>query len=288
MIRKEKMHTIPTRTLGRTGLKPTIFGLGGEGVLRTTDRLADAQAVIRKALDVGVTYFDTAPAYLQSRDYLGSVFKELGSAREGIIIASKTHDPTYEGSMALLDDTLKRLNTDYLDIWQLHDLRTPEDLKNVFAPNGAVKALEEAKQSGKVRFAGITGHHDPDVLIAAIKKYNFDTLLVCVNAGDPHYLPFISTVIPEARKKKMGVIGMKVTAAGQGLASMTMKEAMNYSLTQDVDLCIIGCKTPHEVEMNAGLASEFKPLNPAELKAIEAKTAWGRMEWNYFKKGMMY
>lgn len=279
---------IQTRTLGKTGINPTIFGLGGEGVLRSTDHLKEAQLIIKKALEVGVTYFDTAPAYQQSRDYLGSVFKDLGPERKNIIIASKTHDPTYEGSMTLLDDTLRRLNTDYLDVWQLHDLRTSEDLKNVFGPNGAIRALEEAKRSGKVRFIGITGHHDPDVLIAAIKKYDFDTLLVCVNAGDPHYLPFISTVIPEARKKKMGVIGMKVTAAGQGLSSMTMREAMYYSLSQDIDLCIIGCKTPQEVEFNARLASEFKPLNPAELKAIEAKSAWGRMEWNYFKKGMMY
>jgi len=279
---------LPTRILGKTNLSPTIFGLGGEGILRTTGRLKEAQAVIRKALEVGVTYFDTAPAYQESRDYLGSVFKDLGHARKNIFIASKTSDPTYEGSMALLEDTLKRLNTDYLDVWQLHDLRTSEDLKNVFAQNGAIRALEEAKRTGKVRFVGITGHHDPDVLIAAIRRYDFDTLLVCVNAGDCHYLPFISTVLPEARKKKMGVIGMKVTAAGQGLASMKMKEAMYYSLSQDVDMCIIGCKTSQEVEMNAKLASDFKTLNPAELKAIELKSAWGRMEWNYFKKGMMY
>ena len=279
---------IPTRILGKTNQPVTLFGLGGEGILRSSGRLQEAQAVIKKALEVGVTYFDTAPAYEQSRDYLGSVFKDLGEERKKIFIASKTNSPTYQGSMDLLEDTLKRLNTDYLDLWQLHDMRTPEDLKNVFSPNGAIRALEEAKRSGKVRFIGITGHHDPDVLISAIKKFDFDTVLTCVNAGDPHYLPFITTVIPEARKKKMGVIGMKVTAAGQAFKALTMKQAMDYSLSQQVDLCIIGCKTPQEVEMNARLASDFRQLSPPELKVIEDKTGWARMEFNYFKKGMMY
>lgn len=276
---------IPTRTLGKTNQNVTIFGLGGEGILRTSGRLEEAQAVIRKAIEVGVTYFDTAPAYQQSRDYLGSVFGSLGKKREEIFIASKTHARDYEGSMTLLDDTLKRLKTEYLDLWQLHDLRTQEDIEEIFAPGGAIEAVEEARKNGRVRYIGITGHHDPDILISAINKYDFDTVLLCVNAGDPHYLPFITTVIPEARKKKMGVIAMKVAAAGHALGTLTMKEAMGYSLSQDVDLCIVGCSTPREVEENAKIAQEFSPLSREAQAMLEKKTSAAKVEMNYFKKG---
>src|SRR5689334_19927941 len=112
---------IPRRMLGKTGREVTLFGLGGEGVLRTFDRTAEAVQVIRRALEQGVNYFDTAPAYAGSRDYLGAV---LGDHRPGLFLASKTHDRTRDGSLQLLDDSLKRLRTDYLDLWQLHDLRT--------------------------------------------------------------------------------------------------------------------------------------------------------------------
>ena len=276
---------IPRRTLGKTKQKVTIFGLGGEGILRSIGHHAESQRVIEKAIDIGVSYFDTAPAYQQSRDYLGSVLP-YKAKRENIVIASKTHDRSYEGSIALLEDTLKRLKTPYLDILQLHDLRDMNDIKQIFSSNGAIHALEEAKKSGKIKYMGITGHTDPQVLIAAIKKYNFDTVLLCTNAGDPHHLPFITTVIPEARKKNMGVIGMKVTAQGHAFPDITMKEAFYYTLSQDVDLAIIGCRTPQEVQENANLAELFKPLTSNEIKAIEQKTATNLKNTNFFKKGM--
>ena len=138
--------------------------------------------------------------------------------------------------------------------------------KNLFGLIG------ELKKQGKVKFLGITGHHDSEILIEAIKRYDFDTILLCVNAGDSHYLPFITTVIPEARKKGMGVIAMKVTSQGHALSSIKMEEAFDFSLSQDVDLAIIGCKTPQEVEQNASLARNFKPLSRRELADIENKT----------------
>ena len=191
---------LPTRTLGKTGRKVTILGLGGEGILRSAGCPKEADAVIKKAVESGITYFDTAPAYQQSRDYLGSSLWKYAK-RENIFLASKTHDRSYEGTMSLLNDSLKRLKTGYIDLLQLHDLRTAEDLEEIFSDNGALQALKDAKKDGKIKFTGITGHHDPQILISAIKKYDFDTLLVCANAGDAHYSPFISIVIPEARKR---------------------------------------------------------------------------------------
>ncbi len=276
---------LPTRILGKTGRNVTVFGLGGEGVLRTTGYYKEAQAVIEKALEAGITYFDTAPAYQQSRDYLGEyLWKKV--EREQIFLASKTHDRTYEGTMLLLDDSLRRLKTSYIDLLQLHDLRTAQDIEEIFSDDGAIHALEEARKQGKIKFLGITGHHDPQILISAIKKYDFDTVLLCANAGDNHYLPFISTVIPEARKRGMGVIAMKVAGQGHVLSSVTMKEALHYTLSQDVDLAIVGCKTPKEVEENAKFAEEFRPLSREKLAEIENKTKADFENTNFFKKGM--
>jgi aryl-alcohol dehydrogenase-like predicted oxidoreductase len=126
--------TIPTRPLGRTGHSVTLFALGGEGVLRTHGRAAEATAVIERALDCGVNYCDTAPAYSSSMDYYGAV---LGERREEIFLASKTADRTRDGSLRILDDSLRRLRTDRLDLWQLHDLRSMDEVDTIFSKDGA-------------------------------------------------------------------------------------------------------------------------------------------------------
>src|SRR5207253_4661121 len=137
-IMSPSANNIPRRPLGRTGHDATIFSLGGEGILRTHGHAAEAIQVIERALDQGVNYFDTAPAYASSRDYYGAA---LGERRKDIFLASKTHDRTPDGSLRLLDDSLQRLRTDYLDLWQLHDLRTLQDLKQIFSRGGALEAL---------------------------------------------------------------------------------------------------------------------------------------------------
>src|SRR5256714_1138491 len=197
---------LPTRLLGQTGAAVTLFGLGGEGVLRTYDRAAEAVRVIHRALEHGVNYCDTAPAYAGSLDYYGAA---LGERRRDVFLASKTHDRTRDGSLRLLDESLRRLRTDHLDLWQLHDLRTMQDLDRIFARGGALEALLEARAEGRVRFLGLTGHHDPAILLEGMRRFDFDTLLVALNAADVHRLSFLETVLPEARRQGMGVIGMK-------------------------------------------------------------------------------
>src|SRR3989442_14563153 len=174
---------LPRRPLGRTGHAATVLGLGGEGVLRTHGRTAEAVRVIHQALDQGVTYCDTAPAYAGSMDYYGAA---LGGRRAGVVLASKTHERSRDGSLRLLDDSLRRLRTDYLDLWQLHDLRTPEQLERIFGRGGAMEALLQARREGRVRYLGLTGHHDPAILLEALRRAPFDTVLVALNAGDEH------------------------------------------------------------------------------------------------------
>src|SRR5215212_5611984 len=237
---------LPRRPLGRTGHEATLFGLGGEGVLRTHGREGEAIRVIHRALDQGVNYCDTAPAYAGSLDYYGAA---LGERRRDVFLASKTHDRTRDGSLRLLDESLRRMRTDRLDLWQLHDLRTMQDLERIFARGGALEALVQARAEGRVRFLGLTGHHDPDILLEAMRRFDFDTLLVALNAADIHRLSFLETVLPEARRRGMGVIGMKTCAQGAllGPKGLSMEEAMGYVLSlAGVTHVIVGCKAPAE------------------------------------------
>jgi aryl-alcohol dehydrogenase-like predicted oxidoreductase len=266
------MTTIPQRALGKTGREVSIFGLGGEGVLRTHGRLDEASRVIEAALDAGVTYCDTAPAYSSSQDYYGAT---LGERRGGIFLASKANDRSRDGSLRLLDDSLRRLRTDHLDLWQLHDLRTMGDLDRIFARGGALEALIQAREEGRVRHLGITGHHDPAILLEAMRRFAFDAVLVALNAADVHRLSFARAVLPEAVRQGMGVIAMKVCAAGVlvGPGRLSIGEAMGYALSlPGVSLAIIGCSSPEEVAENARAAREFSSWDEAAMRAMEERT----------------
>lgn len=277
--------TIPTRPLGRTGHSVTLFALGGEGVLRTHGRAAEAASVIERALDCGVNYLDTAPAYASSMDYYGAV---LGERREEIFLASKTADRTRDGSLRILDDSLRRLRTERLDLWQLHDLRSMGELDTIFSKDGAIHALTRARDEGRVRFFGITGHHDPAVLIEAMKRFDFHTVLVALNAADVHRGSFIRTVLPEARRRNMGVIGMKVYAAGdlvEPLGPCSPADAMGYVLSLEGVSCVaIGCRTAGEVEENAGAARRFRSFSEERLRELEERTRPEQGVYTSYKK----
>ncbi len=265
---------IPRRILGRTAQEVTQFALGGEGVLRTHGRTAEAVAVIHRALDQGVTYCDTAPAYAGSLSYYGAA---LGERRKQVFLASKTHDRTRDGSLRLLDQSLERVRADHLDLWQLHDLRTLADLQMIFGRGGALEALIEAREQGRVKYLGLTGHHDPAILLEAMRRFDFDTVLIALNAADTHRMSFAQTVLPEAVRRGMGVIGMKVYAAGallgHGALGLTSAEAMGYVLSlPGVSTVIIGCSSPAEVDENAQNARTFQPFDENTMRALEAKT----------------
>ena len=274
-------NAIPTRLLGKTGARVTIVGLGGEGALRTWGRGRSATRIIERALDLGITYCDTAPAYSGSQDYYGAILRER---RDGLFLASKTHDRSRDGSLRLLESSLKRLQTDHLDLWQLHDLRDRHDLDAIFGSNGAIHAMEEARRDGRVRFLGITGHYDPQILAEAARRYAFDTALVALNAADRTRHSFIEQFLPLASEQGLGVIGMKVLAKGQlllpaGIA--TIDQVIAYVLSLPVSTAIIGFETIKQVEDAVQVARQFTPLSSQEMARLEtlAQQHAGSADW---------
>jgi hypothetical protein len=295
---------MPTRNLGKTGYRPGLFSLGGQATIEKPDMEKEAVAIVNRALDLGVNYLDTAAAYggeqRWSQRYIGQVMK---TRRAQVFLASKTHDRTRDGSLRLLEQSLKLLQTDHLDLWQLHNLTRMEQIEQIFGKGGAIEAAQEAREQKMVRFLGVTGHADPDVLIAAIQRFPFDTILMALNAADRHHLSFIAKLLPLAVEKKMGIIGMKVPARGRILASwkpgsdddhfagaatgpgtITMRDAMAYTLSLPVSTVIIGCDNPQQVEENVQLARAFTPLSDGQMLALQQRTEPIARQALFFRK----
>ena len=287
---------MPMRPLGRTGRKVCLFSLGGQGLLEIPGRTDESVAIINRALDLGVNYCDTAHYYGHgsSEEYYGEA---LQGRRKDIYLATKSGDRTYDGAMRELDESLQRLKTDHLDCWQMHNVRTQQDVDRIFADNGALKAFQKARDEKIIRFIGITGHRDPFILKQAIEKFPFDTILMALNAAEKnlprvhHEFPFSENLLPTAVDKKMGIIGMKVPALGKifkpdGLA--TMDQAMGYVLTLPVSTVIIGIKTIPELEENVRIAKNFKPFAAEEMAKLEDLTRPYYADATFFKRQKGY
>ncbi|MFH1597121.1 MAG: aldo/keto reductase [Pseudomonadota bacterium] len=264
------MTLLPQRPLGRTGHNATLLGLGGEGILRTFGEDQGAQAVIEAALAAGINYFESARAYSGSEAYLG---RGLKGHRDQIFLSSKSHGRTYKAAMAHLSVTLHHLDTDHLDLWQVHDVRTVADLEALSAPGGGLEAFREARERGLTRFVGVTGHHDPDVLLQALDLFPFDTVLLPVNPAEPHYQSFLP-VAAAALARGLGVIAMKVLCRGllPQLAEEPRElvhELVAYALSHSVSLAVVGADTPEQVKELAAAARDFVPMTPREQKALE-------------------
>jgi aryl-alcohol dehydrogenase-like predicted oxidoreductase len=260
---------IPRRLLGKTGVEVTQIGLGGEGVLRTFGCEREARALIGRALDLGINYCESARAYSGSESYYGLA---LGERRGDIFLTSKSHDRSAPGALHHLQTTLANMKTDYLDLWQVHDLRTEGDLKEVFGPGGAMETFQRAKREGTVRFVGLTGHQDPEILLKAMELYDFDTVLLPVNPAEPAYRSFLDTVLPEARRRQMGIIGMKVLCRGLSLrvpGYQTAAPWVRYALSHDVSTVVVGCDNLVQLEENVAAAAAFKPLTAKERRDME-------------------
>ena len=284
----QEQEAMKKRALGRTGHQVGLFSLGGQSVLEESGTEKESVAVINRALDLGVNYIDTAAWYGdgQSERYIGTVMQ---SRRSDVFLATKTHDRSYDGSMRYLERSLKNLKTDVIDLWQIHNVRTDEDLRRMFGEDGAIKALEEARGEKRVRFLGITGHYDPLVLKRAIGEYPFDSILMALNAADKHSESFIDKLLPAAVEKNMAIVGMKVPARGRifrkgGVA--TMETAMRYVLTLPVSTVIVGIETIAQLEENVRIARKFSPMSPAEMEATEdltreyfADASWFKSSW---------
>jgi aryl-alcohol dehydrogenase-like predicted oxidoreductase len=271
------------RPLGRTRAGVLPVSLGGEGILRTTGRAREAVPVILEALRLGVRYCDTAPAYQQSQDYYGEAFRAAGAgARDRVFLASKTHERSRDRALRLLDDSLRRLGTDRLDLWQMHDLRDMDEIDVLTGKGGALEAAAEAKRDGRVRFVGLTGHHDPEVLREAMRRFPFDSLLVAINPADARYRPFLPTAVAEARRQGMGVVGMKVLAAGRLTREAPAADLIRYGAAH-ADTAIVGCSSVAEVRANLAINDAFVPMTADEARALEEKVAPRAEAYDFFK-----
>lgn len=258
---------IPTVPFGAAPQAVTRVGLGGEGVLRTNGRGPEAAEVIRAALDAGIGYFDSARVYADSELYYGSIWGSDPAARQRVFQASKSAVRGKAGALAELDQTLKRLRTDYLDLWQIHDIRTPEDLEMIGGPGGALEAFLEAKASGRVRFIGVTGHREPAILTRAVEDWPVDAVMMPVNPAEGVLGGFLTETLPAARKKGIAVIAMKVLGASHYLKpqlGLTAGRLIRYALAQDITLAIVGCAGPVEVQSLAEAGRD-----PARMGAEE-------------------
>ncbi len=274
---------IMRRKLGKTGVDVSILGLGGEGVLRTIGRDMEAYALINRAIDLGINYCESARAYSGSESYYG---RALGERRKDIFLTSKSHARDKAGALAHLGETMKNMKTDHLDLWQVHDVRTEQDVVELFGKGGAIEAFVEAKKKGMTRFIGVTGHHNPSILRKCIDLFDFDTVLLPVNPGEPSYKSFLSGVIPAAFKKGMGIIGMKVYF--RGLAKQlpwytTMEIFFRFALSQPVTNVVIGCDDVIQLEQNAEYARDFVPMTDLEMQGIVHEVANHARHLMYYK-----
>lgn len=273
---------IPKRSLGKTGVEVSCVGLGGEGVLRTFGQQTKAKAVIERALELGINYFESARAYSGSESYYGMC---LGARRKDIFLASKSHERSATGAKRHLETSLTNLNTDWLDLWQVHDVRSISDLKQIFAPGGAIETFDWAKRTGLVRFVGITVHQNPAVVLEAMGLYEFDTVLMPVNAAEPAYRSFLSEVLPQAQRRGIGIVGMKVLCRGLGLSVpgyTTVRPWIRYALSHDISTVVIGCDNPQQVEQNLEAAADH-PMTPPERAAMESAVHRFARQLMYYK-----
>lgn len=296
-------QAMPTRNLGRTGYQVGILSLGGQATIERQGTEKESEDIVNRALDLGVNYIDTAAAYGRgiSETHIGRVMKDR---RSETWLATKTHDRSYDGSMKLLETSLKQLQTDHLDTWQLHNLKTKEDMERIFAKDGAINALIKAREEGMVRCLGITGHYEPIILADFLKRFEFDTILMAVNAADPHYLSFKRYLLPVAQEKGVGIIGMKLATRGRMLScwtpppieeqsrsmatslpgTITIKETLEYNFSLPVSTNIIGIDNVEQIEQNVKIASEFTGLNEQQMADIEYKTLPIVRQGLYFRR----
>lgn len=259
------------------------FGLGGEGVLRTFGREAEADAVIRAALAEGVGYFDCAKAYAGSERYHGLVWGEDRAARARIFLASKSASRDAAGARRDLAETLANMRVDHLDLWQIHDVRTEAELATITRPGGALEAFVEAKRQGTVRHLGVTGHHDPEVILRAIRELPVDTVLLPVNVVEGALTGFLDRVLPEAKTRGVATIGMKVMGGGMFLqAGLNPDDLFRWAMRTPADVLIVGCSTPAEVARNAALA-RGPAMNDDEARALEAKVRAHARKLAYYR-----
>lgn len=257
---------LPHRPLGKTGVDVPIIGYGtaplGKIKIMDAPLLNKSEKLLNYAIDQGITYLDTSPDY-GSQPKLGEVMK---TRRDEVFLATKVNKRRRDDVLDELNQNLKELQTDHVDLVQIHAVNAMADLEAALAPDGAIAALEEARRQGMTRFVGITGHARPSVLAHALERYDFDTVLVALGVVDRLVTGPETVLLPIAQRKNAGVIAMKVYGHGE----IKQRDlALRYSLgLPGVSLAILGMAEEAEIEENVHLARSYTPLGPADLDPL--------------------
>lgn len=261
----------PQKSFGFTNQQVTVVGLGGEGVLRTYGKTDQALEVIQEAVAQGITYFDSGRVYAESELYYGAFWKKTPETRSRIFQTSKSASRDKAGALADLEQTLQRLNTHYLDLWQIHDVRTEDELQHIAGPGGALEAFLEARASGRVRFIGVTGHHDPRILTKAIREWPVDAVMMPVNPVEELVGGFLTSTLPMAQEKGIAIIAMKTLGAAHYLIPQlgtTAASLIRYALSHQITVALVGCSTPEEVKIAARAGADEQTLSQQEKKDL--------------------
>jgi predicted aldo/keto reductase-like oxidoreductase len=263
---------VPRKPLGRTGEQVSIIGLGGYhlGTLKSAD---DVTKIVQEAIDAGISFFDNAWEYNDGRseEWVGQALK---GRRDKIFLMTKvcTHGRDKKVALQQLEESLKRLRTDHLDLWQVHEVIYENDPDLHFAKGGVIEALDQAKKDGKVRFVGFTGHKHPSIHLKMLAHdYPFDTVQMPLNCFDGTYRSFEQQVLPELQRRGIAALGMKSLGGdGQPMlhGAVNATEALRYAMSLPVATTISGIDSLTVLHQNLEIARGFKPMSPAEMQAL--------------------
>jgi aryl-alcohol dehydrogenase-like predicted oxidoreductase len=279
---------VQLRTLGRTGEKVSCIGMGGFHLGRPNISSGEAVRLIRQALDRGLNFLDNSWDYNegQSETRMGIALRD--GYRQKAFLMTKFDGRTKESASSQIDESLARLQTDHVDVLQLHEVIRFDDADRFFAEGGAAEALMAAKKEGKTRYIGFTGHKDPLVHlrmldVAAQRSFHFDSCQMPLNVLDYHFRSFSHNVVPRLVKEGIAVLGMKPMAFGNVLKAgvATPIECLHYALNLPTSVVITGCDSMERLEQAFEAARTFKPFTQSELAALVAKTREVAMSGNY-------
>jgi aryl-alcohol dehydrogenase-like predicted oxidoreductase len=271
------LERIPQKPLGRTGVQLSVLGIGGYH-LGTMSSADEATRLVHEALDAGINFFDNAWEYNQGRseEFMGQA---LQGRRDKVFLMTKvcTHGRGKDVAMQQLEESLKRLRTDHLDLWQIHEVIYYNDPDLHFAKGGVVEALDLAKKQGKVRYVGFTGHKHPSIHLRMLEhNYPFDTVQMPLNCFDGTYRSFEQQVLPEVRRRGMAALGMKSLGGdGQPLLHgiVTIAEALRYAMSLPVACTISGIDSLSVLRQNVAIARGFQPMSPGDMEALRQRCA---------------
>ena len=260
---------IPKRVFGKTGEKLTIVGqAGGRFPMCSYE---EAKAITLRAYELGINYFDCARIYWDGRSeqVYGDV---LPPFRKHIFLTTKSPQRSRKGAEEDLEKSLRALKTDYVDLWQIHQVSEMAEVQQIFAAGGAIEAFVAAKKAGKCRFLGFTGHHDPEVHLAMLRNFDhYDTILMPLNPADPAYLSFEKMVLPVAVQRGLGIQAMKSTANAGLLPDLHLKDCLTYVLSLPIHCLALGCTTIGQIEDDVRIAQQFTPMPEQQMAVLRER-----------------